>query len=132
MLANLRNMALDMNAEIRDQNEQMDRIAEKVEPLIDKDTETETKTQRQRHRDKDTETKTKTRHLRRWNIDKDKTFLKRHKPVNITRNWIVKIQAASDQGQVARANQAAAEILKQWKSKKQSILREGTLGCSLL
>jgi len=50
MLANLRNMALDMNAEIRDQNEQMDRIAEK---------------------------------------------------------------AASDQGQVARANQAAAEILKQ-------------------
>ena len=30
MLANLRNMALDMNAEIRDQNEQMDRIAEKV------------------------------------------------------------------------------------------------------
>ena len=30
MLANLRNMALDMNAEIRDQNEQMDRITEKV------------------------------------------------------------------------------------------------------
>jgi len=56
MLANLRNMALDMNAEIRDQNEQMDRIAEK---------------------------------------------------------------AASDQGQVARANQAAAEILKQWKLNKQ-------------
>ena len=38
MLANLRNMALDMNAEIRDQNEQMDRITEKVEiSLLKKD-----------------------------------------------------------------------------------------------
>ena len=34
MLANLRNMALDMNAEIRDQNEQMDRITEKVETSL--------------------------------------------------------------------------------------------------
>ena len=38
MLANLRNMALDMNAEIRDQNEQMDRITEKVKiSLLKKD-----------------------------------------------------------------------------------------------
>ena len=34
MLANLRNMALDMNAEIRDQNEQMDRITEKVKTSL--------------------------------------------------------------------------------------------------
>ena len=34
MLANLRNMALDMNAEIRDQNEQMDRITDKVETSL--------------------------------------------------------------------------------------------------
>ena len=30
MLNNLRNMALDMNAEVADQNEQMDRITVKV------------------------------------------------------------------------------------------------------
>ena len=41
----------------------------------------------------------------------DKTFFKQDKCMKITD--CVEMQAASDQGQVARANQAAAEILKQ-------------------
>ena len=74
-------MALDMNAEIRDQNEQMDRIAEKV--------------------------KQKQKDIFQMKKDNLKIFdLK-------IRLMILKFQAASDQGQVARANQAAAEILKQ-------------------
>ena len=74
-------MALDMNAEIRDQNEQMDRIAEKV-----------------KQKQKDI-----------FQMKKDNLQIFDLK----IRLMILKFQAASDQGQVARANQAAAEILKQ-------------------
>ena len=81
-------MALDMNAEIRDQNEQMDRIAEKV--------------------------KQKQKDIFQMKKDNLKIFDRK------IRLMILKFQAASDQGQVARANQAAAEILKQWKFKKKS------------
>ena len=81
-------MALDMNAEIRDQNEQMDRIAEKV-----------------KQKQKDI-----------FQMKKDNLQIFDLK----IRLMILKFQAASDQGQVARANQAAAEILKQWKFKKKS------------
>ena len=74
MLANLRNMALDMNAEIRDQNEQMDRIAEKVQLLIEKDTKTKTEQPRRCNlygQD------TKTEQPRRWKLQL--TNINRHK-----------------------------------------------------